>query len=46
MHEIYNNSFLAFREILKELDKQGYEFVTVSELLGDQLEAGKKFYKR
>lgn len=46
MHEIYNNSFLAFREILKELDKQGYEFVTVSELLGDKLEAGKKFYKR
>jgi peptidoglycan/xylan/chitin deacetylase (PgdA/CDA1 family) len=46
MHEIYNNSFLAFREILKELDKQGYEFVTVSELLGDQLETGKKFYKR
>ncbi|MBQ5602645.1 MAG: polysaccharide deacetylase family protein [Clostridia bacterium] len=46
MHEIYNNSYLAFCEILKELDKQGYEFVTVSELLGDQLEAGKKFYKR
>ena len=46
MHEIYNNSYLAFCEILKELDKEGYEFVTVSELLGDKLEAGKKFYKR
>lgn len=46
MHEPYNNTFLAFCEILKELDKQGYEFVTVSELLGDKLEAGKKFYKR
>ncbi len=44
MHEIYNNSYLAFCEILKELDKEGYEFVTVSELLGDKFEAGKKFY--
>ncbi|MBE6608373.1 MAG: hypothetical protein E7633_07440 [Ruminococcaceae bacterium] len=44
MHEIYNNSYLAFCEILKALDEQGYEFVSVTELLGDKFEAGKTFY--
>lgn len=43
MHELYQNSFLAYCEILRQLDEQGYEFVTVSELLGDKLEAGKVF---
>ena len=44
MHEIYDNSYLAFCEILKALDEEGYEFVSVSELLGDKLEPGKKYY--
>ena len=44
MHEIYNNSYLAFCEIIKQLSEQGYEFVTVSELLGEDFETGKKFY--
>ncbi len=43
MHELYENSYLAFCEILKTLDEQGYEFVTVSELLGDKYQAGKVF---
>ncbi len=44
MHEIYNNSYLAFCEILKILSEEGYEFVTVSELLGENFQAGKTFY--
>ena len=44
MHEIYNNSYLAFCEILKQLSADGYEFVSVSELLGENFQAGKTFY--
>ena len=43
MHELYENSFDAYCRILKTLDEQGYEFVTVSELLGDKYQAGKVF---
>ena len=32
---VYENTYLATQKILKELNKQGYEVVTVSELLGD-----------
>ena len=35
MHEIYKNSYEAFRIIAKELSKQGFEFVTVTELLNN-----------
>lgn len=35
MHEIYENSYEAFCILAKTLHEQGYEFVTVSELLGD-----------
>lgn len=44
MHELYENSYLAFCEILRQLDEQGYEFVTVTELLGDKYQTGKKFW--
>ncbi len=44
LHELYENSYLAYCEVLRRLDEEGYEFVTVSELLGDKYQAGKKFY--
>lgn len=45
MHEIHDNSYEAALIILEELYLDGYEVVTVSELLGDKAEAGKRFYK-
>ncbi len=46
-HEIYSNSWAGFCKIVDELDEQGYEFVTVSELLGkDGLKPGKKYLRR
>jgi peptidoglycan/xylan/chitin deacetylase (PgdA/CDA1 family) len=44
MHELYSNSYEAYCEILRRLDEQGYEFVTVSELLGEKYKSGKKFW--
>ena len=35
MHDLYENTYLATKEILKQLNAQGYEVVTVSELLGN-----------
>ena len=35
MHDIYENTYLATKEILKQLNAQGYEVVTVSQLLGN-----------
>lgn len=49
MHEIYNNSYDAFCLAIDQLSKEGYIFVTVSELIGDELRAGHKYsswYKR
>ena len=43
MHEIYENSYLAFCEAIEKLADQGYEFVTVSELLQNP-ETGYKYY--
>ena len=43
MHEIYNNSYDAFCIAVDELSKEGYIFVTVSELIGDELRAGHKY---
>ncbi len=40
MHEIYENSYQAFCIIIDELYRQGYEIVSVSELLGDRLTPG------
>lgn len=44
MHELYGNSYDAFCQLLKELSEQGYEFVTVSELLNSPT-AGVKYNK-
>ncbi|MBO4325527.1 MAG: polysaccharide deacetylase family protein [Lachnospiraceae bacterium] len=49
MHEIYNNSYDAFCIAIDKLAKEGYVFVTVQELIGDELRAGHKYsswYKR
>ena len=44
MHDIYENTYLATKEILKQLNAQGYEVVTVSELLGNP-QSGVKYSK-
>ena len=44
MHDIYENTYLATQRILKELNNQGYDVVTVSELLGSP-QAGVKYSK-
>lgn len=47
MHDIYDTSAEAAERILGELTKQGYQFVTVSELLHQKeikLESGQKYY--
>ncbi len=44
MHEIYRNSYEAFCIILDELYKQGYEVVSVTELIGaDVIKPGQKY---
>ena len=45
MHDLYYNSWEAIKIVLPALAEQGYEFVTVSELLGDEMQAGKKYSK-
>ena len=45
MHEIYQNSYEAFCIIIERLYADGYEIVSVSELLGDRLESGTKYSK-
>jgi peptidoglycan/xylan/chitin deacetylase (PgdA/CDA1 family) len=45
MHELYENSYKAFCVIIEQLYAQGYEVVTVSELLGTQNTVpGTKYY--
>lgn len=45
MHEIYKNSYEAFCIIIDKLYAQGYEVVTVTDLIGkDNLKPGTKFY--
>lgn len=46
MHEIYDNSYEAFCIIIDKLSQQGYEFVTVAELIGEDAELGKIYTKR
>lgn len=40
MHDLYENSYEAFCIIIETLHGMGYEFVTVSELLGASMQAG------
>ncbi|MBQ7499696.1 MAG: polysaccharide deacetylase family protein [Clostridia bacterium] len=45
MHEIYENSYKAFCEIIDRLYDEGYEVMSVSELFGsDNLKPGRKYY--
>ena len=44
MHELYENSYEAFCIIIEQLYDQGFEIVSVSELLGDRLVPGKSYY--
>ena len=47
MHEIYTNSYEATCLILERLDEMGFEFVTVSELIGEeQLTVGSFIYSK
>ena len=47
MHEIYTNSYEAVCIILQRLDEMGFEFVTVTELLGtENLKAGNYIYSQ
>lgn len=43
MHEIYYNSYDAFCLAIDRLSKEGYVFVTVSELIGDELRPGHRY---
>lgn len=43
MHEIYENSYEAFCILLERLYAEGYEVVSVTELLGDRLQPGVKY---
>ncbi|MCR5531862.1 MAG: polysaccharide deacetylase family protein [Lachnospiraceae bacterium] len=43
MHEIYNNSYDAFCIAIDQLAKEGYIFVSVPELIGDELLPGHKY---
>lgn len=42
MHDLYLSTSDAVKEILRQLDEEGYEVVTVSELIGDP-EPGRKY---
>ena len=44
MHDIYESTYDALLIVLDRLYAQGYEVVTVSELLGDKLKTGEKYY--
>ncbi|MBO5213554.1 MAG: polysaccharide deacetylase family protein [Clostridia bacterium] len=43
LHDIYPSSLEAIKMVLPLLKEYGYEFVTVSELLGEEMQAGKKY---
>ena len=43
MHDIYESTYDAVVVILQRLHAEGYEVVTVSELIGDNLKAGQKY---
>jgi len=46
MHDIYEGTYDATVIILQRLHQEGYEVVTVSELLGSDLSAGKSYSRR
>lgn len=47
MHELYENSYQAFKIIMQKLYAQGYKVVTVTELLGaENIKPGTKFFNK
>lgn len=44
MHDIYQSTYDATMILLKRLHDEGYDVVTVSELLGDNLQKGQVYY--
>lgn len=44
MHDIWSNTYDAVVILLARLKEEGYEVVTVSELLGDSLHAGEEYF--
>lgn len=44
MHDIYESTYDALVIVLERLYAEGYEVVTVSELLGSELRSGEKYY--
>jgi peptidoglycan/xylan/chitin deacetylase (PgdA/CDA1 family) len=45
MHDIYNNTYEATVIILKRLHEMGFDVVTVSDLLGEDLSAGVRYVR-
>ncbi len=43
MHDIYESTYDAVKLLLPRLAAEGYDVVTVSELLGDELSAGREY---
>ena len=46
MHDIYRSTYDATKIILERLHAEGYEVVTVSELLGSEMSAGTRYSKK
>ena len=46
MHDIYENTYEAAKIIIERLHAEGYQLVTVSELLGSNLRAGTKYSRQ
>ena len=46
MHDIYENTYEAAKIIIERLHTEGYQLVTVSELLGSDLRAGTKYSRQ
>ena len=46
MHDIYENTYEAAKIIIERLHAEGYQLVTVSELLGSDLSAGTKYSRQ
>ena len=46
MHDIHQTSIDALPTVLQYLTDQGFELVTVEELMGDQLELHQKYTNR
>ena len=45
-HDLYKTTVDAMERVIPTLVAEGYELVTVSELLGANLEPGKMYYRQ